>query len=128
MKATISSTGVLTITAENDTESYALSQWDKNSVIDVNDTDRNEQSYYKGSSIIVSFGKLYSNSIFGTVVFAGAVPFITGLDQYTKYKGDFVSDNGCITVDGISGEYGDIIAKAWDGTLNNGDLVRLRPN
>lgn len=55
MKATISSTGVLTITTDNETEAYALVQWQKNSVIKMDDDQRNEKGYYKGSSIKLTF-------------------------------------------------------------------------
>lgn len=129
MKATISSTGALTVTSENEIEAYALSQWQKSSIIDVEDMQRNEKSYYKGSSIKVSTGNFYNKSICGMVVYAGEVPFVSGLDRYTKYKGVFVSDSGGeIAVDGATEEYGDIIATTWTGELKHGDLVKLRQN
>lgn len=51
MKAYISSSGVLHLVPESQTELYAIQSWRVDSSIPLKDVQRNEVEYYKGTSI-----------------------------------------------------------------------------
>ena len=53
MKAFITASGILNVVPENETEEYALIQWKARSLIQVNDVEREEESYFRGSRISV---------------------------------------------------------------------------
>ncbi|HVW65115.1 MAG TPA: hypothetical protein VHB01_08875 [Nitrosospira sp.] len=53
MKAFITTGGVLNVVPENETEEYALIQWKMQASIRVDDAEREEDLYFRGSRISI---------------------------------------------------------------------------
>lgn len=53
MKAFITTGGVLNVVPENETEEYALIQWKMQASIRVDDAEREEDRYFRGSRISI---------------------------------------------------------------------------
>lgn len=53
MQAFITASGILNVVPENDTELYALMQWKLHALIQVNDVEREEERYFRGSRLSI---------------------------------------------------------------------------
>jgi hypothetical protein len=124
MKARISAIGELVITADEETEQYALSQWIKNNYVRPIDESNGQNGYFKGTSIAISCGAIPDMC---GVITNDSPPVIGGLDKVTHYKGVFVSSDGAkLWVDSISDEFGSVSVVTSVGVVSRGDVVKLR--